>query len=258
MSDEDARPKELYDAHLKEFQDLREGVANATLAWSAVENAMVQLLTAILNRDNMGIPAAMYFALSGIESRLKMVSDGFMELLYELKKRELETKPERPSVDALISLWRTMIGRLRGLKLTRNKIAHGQIVGVDMVQIAVGTYMAFPRLTSPAFNFSRFREAREKGESPGMTANEIQDHHMAVYRAAKAVQEFEDCVRLTHAGNTVALLEKLSQLDAELQRQDAQGNQNSAKQPSQLQSSHARSLKSSQAERRDAMMWRAD
>jgi hypothetical protein len=58
----------------------------------------------------------MYFALSGIESRLTIANDGFAELLYELKKGELETKPEKPTVDALTSLWRKMIKRLRGLQ----------------------------------------------------------------------------------------------------------------------------------------------
>jgi hypothetical protein len=51
---------------------------------------MAQLLTAIVNRGNMGILAAMYFALSGSESRLTIVNDGFAELLYELKKGNLK------------------------------------------------------------------------------------------------------------------------------------------------------------------------
>ena len=255
MSDEGARTKELSNAYLAEFHGLRNGVANATLAWSAVENAMVQLLTAVLNRDNMGIPAAMYFALSGIESRLTMVSDGFMELLFELKRQELEIKPEKPYVDRLGGLWRKMIKGLRELKQTRNHIAHGQIVGVDTIEFAPNSYFSFPRLTSPAFNFSRFREAREKGMSPGMSAKEIQDHSTAVEHASNVVQEFEDCVRLIHAGDTEALLEKLPQLEAELRRQGGQDSQTSAKQPSQLRPSP---VKLSQAERRDAVMYRAD
>ena len=219
---------------------------------------MAQLLTAILNRDNMRIPAAMYFALNGIESRLTMVNNSLMELLHELKQRELEAKPEKPAIDTLRALWRTMIGILRGLKQIRNQIAHGQIVGVDLVQIAPNHHMAFPRLTSPVMNFSSFRDAHEKEASPGMTANDIHDHSIAVHSAAETVRGFEKCVRFIHAENAEALREKLAQLDAELRHLDAQCNPNSTKQQSQHQSSLGKSPKASQAERRDAMMWRAD
>jgi hypothetical protein len=235
-----------FDAHTNEFQALRNGVSNATLAWAEVENAMVALLTAILNRENMGIPAAMYFALSGIESRLTMVSYAFTELLFEQEKTEYAPR--------LGSLWDKMIRRLKRLKTTRNQVAHGQIVSISDPQLSGGSPLGTQRLTSPAYDFSRFREARKEGRLPGLSAKEVLEHSKAVYAASQSVYDFEQCVRFIHADSVKALLEKLLQLEARGQRSGAPHSPTPKGASSQPPPSQGKRPKMSKRERRESLI----
>lgn len=200
--------KEQHETYMKEFAALRQGIASVTLAWAQVENALVRVLTAVLNQENMRVPAAMYFSLNGIDARMRLANSAFMELVAE-----------KPYEIVACCLWGKIMKKLNDYKKVRNKVAHGQIIGVGATN-GVGR----PRLTSPLLNWGQYREPLKKRQLPGMSANDLQQSQAAVQEIAKAIEEFEIVARLIHKGDEASLLQKFAELGKALQRQGSPDN----------------------------------
>lgn len=208
--------KKEADRYVDELQQLRNGVANVTLAWSSVENALVQLLSATLNHENMMVPAAMYFALSGIETRIRIVDRALRELLFK------SGKEVSADITRIETAWNTIENRLRRLRAVRNKVAHGQIVTCSSPKSGpLGT----PRLTSPIWDFAFFRNAMSTGQLPGLGANELNVSQEAVYRVAEKVSLLEEVIRQLHIGQNAGMLQKIANLEASLATETSDSEQ---------------------------------
>jgi hypothetical protein len=102
-----------------EYKGLLNGIANVILSWATVENELVKLLTAVLKQDNMKLPAAMYFSLTGLDGRRRMVDSALRELLAgNNHEKRIECA------------WNTISKKIKQLTDVRNAVAHGQIVHV--------------------------------------------------------------------------------------------------------------------------------
>jgi hypothetical protein len=253
---DDIPTKEELQAYSTELMKLRNGVATATLAWSEIENAMTELLTAILNRDDMHLPAAMYFSLSGIEARFRLVSAALVELLHPLKKAQEKLPVADQSADQVLKLWRPLANRLRRLKDTRNQVAHGQIMSIG--GWADDDKLGTPRLTSPMWDVMRrlgdLRASRKP--PPGLRSNDIFVHSAAVTKAAEHIRDLNECVRLIHAANKPALREKLAQLEREHPHQDGPNSLTPPKPGSRHRASTQTGRKLSAKQRRLAALGR--
>jgi hypothetical protein len=209
------------DSYTKELRALRNGVGNVTLAWADVENAHVELLTAILNLEYMKFPAAMYFSLTGLDSRLRMVNAALQELLHEQREAREVTTLAASLITRIEALWKTITNKLNRLRGTRNKVAHGQIVTVVG---AGGWSMGVPRLTSPQLDWAQFRTSQKRKQLPGLSANDLNVSQKAVYTVAMQVREFATFVRLMHVAEHSSLLRKFAELEGLFQTPAAQAD----------------------------------
>ena len=70
----------------QEEKALREGVAAVTLAWATVENSLMSFLDFIVNEGKTQalrqIVSAMYFSLTNLESRFRMVATAFRQFVH--------------------------------------------------------------------------------------------------------------------------------------------------------------------------------
>lgn len=183
---------------LREHMALRSMVADVTLAWADLENTLVMFLAAIMGGDTFkGLASAIYFAPGNLETRLAIVDRAFRELLFD-----------NPVEDHLGSTWNTLMNALGRLKVTRNKVAHGQIV-----TIALGTRQHV-KLTAPIFDFQRSREIRRQNQLIGLSSHDIQNSVDAVRRAGRKIRTFsEKVVPLVRSGDTSTLRKIILQLD---------------------------------------------
>ena len=164
MVDDATDPKTLQRL-AEETQRLRERVASITFAWANVENAMVMLLYAVLRDDQGRFSSAIYFAPNAIETRFNIVDKAIKELADNICcEREI------------IASWAQVLSTLNALKLTRNKIAHGQISTVSSKDSKNHV-----RLTDPIFNIQASSGFRRKKQIPGLTVSDLETPTLAVF-----------------------------------------------------------------------------
>jgi len=101
--------------------------------------------------------AAVYFAVDGLSARIDIASAAFLEMLVTtLPADKARIEPR----------WNKTIKLINKLKGARNKIAHG----------AMSTWQRnnkrYPRITRPLQNIREVREMLERGQIPGLSANQ--------------------------------------------------------------------------------------
>jgi hypothetical protein len=197
---------------IEDTEKLRRGVADVTLAWGHVENSLVTLLAGVLREDGAAITSAMYFSLTGLESRLRLM-DSAMVQFAEMNAAH----------DEIIAVWANIMSALNRLRKTRNKVAHGQIVTHN----AGAPSRSCVRLTSPIFDFKSSILAYEKGQLPGIGSDDLQTSCLAVGKIINKLQSFHEIVRLMHAGgDSSPLRKKLAELKVEPPNPDNPDNPN--------------------------------
>jgi hypothetical protein len=184
----------------EETRHLREGVASITLAWANVENAMAMLLHAILRDDQGRFSSAIYFTPSAIETRFHIVNEAFHELL-----------DNTPVEKELSEVWSKIFTKLLKLKVTRNKVAHGQVV--TMGSLSGKNHV---RLMHPIFHVQKSRKALRSGQLSGLTSRDLETHLIIVSTLITKLDALPSIVDLIHAEDFSASLQKLPGLTADL------------------------------------------
>jgi hypothetical protein len=194
--------------HKRMAEDQREilsEVANITLGWANVENALVLLLDGILNdRHNTKMTAilsTMYFSLSNLESRIGLV-DAAIRATFDGNALEKEFEPE----------WNHLRNKLNGLKKVRNKVAHGQLATV-----AVGR-RNHVRLTSPIFDFQSSREAQKNRQVPGLSASDLRHSRIAIGSAIAIIDAFSEIMAHLRSNDISTLRGTLARLAGQRQK----------------------------------------
>lgn len=101
---------------LEEGEKIRNGIADVTLAWAALETSFVFLLAHILRRVPVGMVGKIYFTPAGLEVRTSIVSNAFYELFARDSVRE-----------TICPQWDTLMNTVGRIRQTRNKVAHSTI-----------------------------------------------------------------------------------------------------------------------------------
>jgi hypothetical protein len=193
-----------------EEEKIKEGIAEVTLAWGAVETALVMLLKDVLNHESSDISSAIYFAPAGIEVRTKIVDAAFRELF------------SRSALQAVVTpLWDSLLNAMNGMRKTRNKVAHGAIT-----RFHSQNGKSYVRLTEPMPQALRpIMAAKAKRQKAGLGAHDLTQSARAVHRLRARIFAFAECANLFYAGDTATLLRKLAELKGESRNPPGQGNQ---------------------------------
>ena len=203
--------KEAAEKLAREGLAIRAGIASVTLAWAQIENALVMMLTAILKLHNYRIPAAIYFTLTSLESRMNIVDAAFRELLEgRLLKEEI------------LILWHATFCTLSRLKVTRNKIAHGQIMH------QARTKKIHMRLTAPMMKYMAHTNLDDGAQLHGLSANDLEHSAKAAREIASDLERFEAIAFLAHQETDAALAtlrERLRELEVARQSRRIQAGQ---------------------------------
>jgi hypothetical protein len=155
-----------------ERQKMRNAIANMTFAWAEVENAMVLVLTSIVNQGPTGdIASAIFFAVDSLDARIAITNNAFRSLFGRI-----------PNVDEIIIRWQSLIKTTKSLKAMRNKSAHGQ-----MTTILWHNGKRYVRLTKPLSNHDEMRLAIESNKIPGYSYNDI---NISAHTARNLVPEY--------------------------------------------------------------------
>lgn len=179
-----------------EERRMKLAVAAVTLAWADVENLSATALREILNHptDNR-IAAAIYFASRNIETRLTIVDRAFRQFICG-------TKHEKE----IVAVWESMQRTLSKLRATRGKVAHGEIITHR------SNGKSYVRFTAPLADYRQQDEARESGQLPGMSVNDLEQSAKAVREAADRLIAIIPLVRTIYSGNEQMLLNLLPRL----------------------------------------------
>lgn len=201
---------------IEEKKAIIEGIANVTLAWGSVENALIVNLFAAIGADDQRkqhIVSAMYFSLNNLESRIGIVKAA-VEQVYA--GHALESK--------FATEWQCAIKRLDRLKKTRNIVAHGQINTITGFSPHVKTHV---RLMAPMLNLKSTKAAMSNlPQIPGLGSNELREAVKATGEATARLFEFPPLVRMiSDPAALPTLREKLLQLEGLRKQSPPQADQ---------------------------------
>jgi hypothetical protein len=142
--------------------EIRQAVADVTLAWAGIESAFGMLLSRIIGRQPTDLAMAILFSAVNLEPKIKLLDDAFKSLLAVL-----------PRADEITPLWDALVSNIKGQKKIRNTVAHGAVVhqgyaGKDHVRIT-------PPMFSPQY------EAKKTPKGPqGLSVADLRASLVAV------------------------------------------------------------------------------
>jgi hypothetical protein len=167
IMDEDPQPDPEHKMMVAEQQRITAAVAQTTFGWAQLENKFVMLLAAIIRDPSASLASEIYFAASNFETRFAIVDRGLRLVCDGL-----------PVIDD----WDKVNTKLKNLKKTRNKIAHGHI-STQMTPSGKNVV----RLTPPLFKFREFGEAHQAKQLIGLSGADIEAHNQATYDLSNLV-----------------------------------------------------------------------
>lgn len=191
----DSTDREELSRLARETYDLREGITNITLAWANIENAAVMLLASIFREQSAALSSAVYFSMTGLDARLNAIDAAFRTLIAGHR-----FEPQ------ISEGWNTFTNRMKRMKTTRNKVAHGQIVTV----FHHGKNHA--RLSSPVFDFRRAAAAHAKRQLPGLSASDLRGAIEGASKAVDLIWVFDAMIDPIYQNDVPALQQKLAEL----------------------------------------------
>jgi len=180
----------------EQHRQMREGVADAILAWASLENGSVMLLANLISdREDLHFASAIYFAPTSIDVRTSILNRAFLARFND----ELQHRDFR-------ELWGKLVKRIDGKRQKRNIIAHS----------GIATHFQndenHVRLMKPIWNSYELVPLSKSGQLPGMSANDVLQISKGIWDLAETLQMFTSAVRSFRIGGAQALSQACLQL----------------------------------------------
>jgi hypothetical protein len=179
---------------------LQRSTVDMVLHWVMVEHHLADLLSAAIDRPGEHIGHVIYSAPSATETRIDIVDAAMVQLAFEGRISKLT-----------LAVWSRIECKLGQLKKVRNRVVHGQIVGVSRSGKSYG------RLVDPVFDHIRSRSNRTEGQLPGMSATDVRQSVNAISKYNSIIMKIVEAVRLERNEPTNGIWqEKVRELATEL------------------------------------------
>ena len=166
---------------------------------------MVRVLTALVNQGPTGdVASAIFFAVDSLDARISIVEKAFSTLFRRFRGLD--------NINELNDRWEALVKATRGLKKTRNAVAHGQ-----MTTVMIRSRKRHVRLTTPIAEQNQMRSAIEKHQLPGMSSNDINTSAAAARVLIAEYNIFADIsglAALNFSAFLASLPQKLLELEA--------------------------------------------
>ncbi len=191
-----------HEVHQREHATLNNAVLAVYRGWSELELALSGLVYEVLHLPNKGsrLPNVIYFSPTSLDARTTLVSHVVLQLIEEDEK----------GLGDLRALWAKVSKKMKTARETRNAVAHGAPV---LLHIRGKKYV---RWTSPSFDHIRVGRHINKGEIPGVSADELSQSVKLLHHLMECVDDVNRVV-VAYRDTPSAFQEKLLVLRERLQ-----------------------------------------
>ncbi len=197
----------------EKLTEIHLAVANVTLVWAELENALCLLLGEFLGGTIRHGPKEMasviFFAPTSLDARIDIVDSGFHVAVRQI-----------PDSAKLIPIWNRMIRRINRNKKTRDLVAHGQIAKFETGELL--EYRIVPPVTDP-----RFTKQVRNTNKPGRSAHELRQAQRSVKEIEVSALSFYNLLRSFWGGREEDYAQALHVLQAVDRKNTQAGDQRS-------------------------------
>jgi len=180
----------------EEQEAIRDEVLSFHTAFSGLEQSLSVLLHNILNAGTSRVAYAIYYSPTSFDARAELVGNALIQIATEQKQL----------VD-LLPYWKAITAKMQGVRRLRNAIAHSAPANHSIKG------KIYARLAPPAFDVIRIRRKIEKGQIPGLTAQDIRHGSKKVRYISEGIDRVNRLVAEFRDGNP-SLLRRYAALAA--------------------------------------------
>jgi hypothetical protein len=168
--------------------------------FSRLEHALGELLRALLGATNSKIPYAIYYSVTGFETRVRIVGNALIEATTENSKLRLLQKDK---------YWSFLSRKIGAIRTLRNDIAHG-----SLQTLLIGD-KPYVRWAPPSSDVIRILRRIAKQQVPGISAEEMLKRRAIVWPVTECIDDLTSIVRASR-GTNPALRDRYRELGRHL------------------------------------------